>query len=240
MSPARLQKLPDEYNPDLTEVEKRELDPKARAARKMMYQSASRPPAYFIYNSQGDFARQRRRTTSPAALAAQRLEDQLRKMEELKHSNETERSNLDFFFGAALQPNKKGDYNHGHPDTEKKTLKKLAQERTKFRKWMDKLDLKNTADYYRDNVKTIQVTGAKKSKLQKKQKNSWLNEKEEPDEGPRLSQLELEKRNHKKFLKLMTFLNDYSQTICYEGSGLINVNPKKRGGAADDFIDQER
>ena len=70
MSPARLQKLPDEYNPDLTENEKRELGAKAKAARKMMYQSASRPPAYFIYNSQGDHARARRRTTSPRALAA--------------------------------------------------------------------------------------------------------------------------------------------------------------------------
>ena len=164
----------------------------------------------------------------------------MRKMEELKQTNETERSNLEYYFAAALQPNRKGDYNHGHPDTDKKIHKKLAQERNKFRKWVDKLDLKNTAEYYRENVKTIQVTGAKKTKLQKKRKNCWLTEKEEPEEGPRLSQLEVEKRNHKKFLKLMSFLNDYSQTVCYEGSGLISVNPKKGGDAADDFIDRER
>lgn len=37
----------------------------------------------------------------------------------------------------------------------------------------------------------------------------------------------MDKRAHKNFIKLMKYLNEYKQNICYEGSNLINTNPPK-------------
>ena len=36
-----------------------------------------------------------------------------------------------------------------------------------------------------------------------------------------------DQHDHKNFIKLMQYLNEYKQNICYEGSGLINTNPPR-------------
>ena len=46
---------------------------------------------------------------------------------------------------------------------------------------------------------------------------------------------------HRKFIKLMQYLNEYKQNICYEGSCLINTNmPRNFDEKENDYLEHEK
>lgn len=51
-----------------------------------------------------------------------------------------------------------------------------------------------------------------------------------------MQSIDSDSRQHQHFLKLMNYMNEYKQNICYDTSSLINVNPRKHDD--DDIIEQ--
>jgi len=114
---------------------------------------------------------------------------------------------------------------------------------------MKETDTSESMKYYREIRETIQVTGSNKMKLgnRKALKHSeadLLREVDSLNDAKRLvnsgglTMKEREEKEHDFFCKLLGYINEYKASICYDTSGLINLNSQKYD--ENDILEQQR